>query len=74
LTKIALAKELFGLASFAQLRGWSAEELLRREIKRREQVLRRQERSKTTDFNKSRENRGHRGPCGWVWASKSGGD
>jgi MazG family protein len=42
-TKATLAKELFELASTAQSRGWSAEELLGGEIKRREQALRRQE-------------------------------
>ena len=49
-TKAALAKELFELAAFAQAHGWSAEELLGDEIKRREQALRRQERVKTTGF------------------------
>jgi len=44
LTKDALAKELFELASFAQARGWSAEELLSAEIKKREHQLRQQER------------------------------
>jgi len=47
-TKDALAKELFELASFAQAHGWSAEELLSDETKRRERVLRRQERVKST--------------------------
>jgi MazG family protein len=41
--KATLAKELFELASFAQLRGWSAEELLAGEIKKQERQLRRQE-------------------------------
>jgi len=45
LTKTALAKELFELASFAQSHGWSAEELLTGEIKRQENKLRRQERT-----------------------------
>ena len=44
LTKNALAKELFELASFAQARGWSAEELLGGEIKKRERELRKRER------------------------------
>jgi uncharacterized protein YabN with tetrapyrrole methylase and pyrophosphatase domain len=35
-SKTALASELFELAEFAQLRGWSAEELLCGEIKKRE--------------------------------------
>ena len=43
LTKTALAKELFELASFAQSRGWSAEELLTGEIKKKERRLRRRE-------------------------------
>jgi uncharacterized protein YabN with tetrapyrrole methylase and pyrophosphatase domain len=43
LTKTALSKELFDLAEFAQSRGWSAEELLSTEIKRREHQFRRQE-------------------------------
>ena len=43
LTKAALAKELFELASFAQLRGWCAEELLTGEIKKQERQLRRRE-------------------------------
>jgi MazG family protein len=38
-----LGKKLFALAEFAQSRGWSAEELLLAEIKRRERVLRRRE-------------------------------
>jgi tetrapyrrole methylase family protein/MazG family protein len=42
-TRPALAREFFKLASFAQSRGWSAEELLAAEIKRRERVLRRRE-------------------------------
>jgi MazG family protein len=43
LNKTALARELFDLAELAQTRGWSAEELLGDEIKRRERVLRRRE-------------------------------
>jgi uncharacterized protein YabN with tetrapyrrole methylase and pyrophosphatase domain len=43
LNKTALAKELFDLASFAQSRGWSAEELLSGEIKKQERLLRRRE-------------------------------
>jgi uncharacterized protein YabN with tetrapyrrole methylase and pyrophosphatase domain len=48
LGKTALAGELFDLAGLAQARGWSAEELLCGEIRRRERVYRRQERSKST--------------------------
>lgn len=43
-TKATLAKELFELASHAQSRGWSAEELLGDEIKRQERGFRRRER------------------------------
>ena len=43
LTKSALAKELFELASLAQARGWCAEELLTGEIKKREREFRRRE-------------------------------
>ena len=42
-TKRTLAERLFVLAQFAQEAGWSAEELLRGEIKRRERVLRAEE-------------------------------
>jgi MazG family protein len=41
--KTALAGKLFELAAAAQSRGWSAEELLTREIKRRERQFRRKE-------------------------------
>jgi MazG family protein len=44
LNNVALAKELFALAELAQARGWSAEELLGGEIKKREQELRKRER------------------------------
>jgi uncharacterized protein YabN with tetrapyrrole methylase and pyrophosphatase domain len=43
LAKSALARQLFELAEFAQSRGWSAEELLCAEIKRRERDFRRRE-------------------------------
>jgi MazG family protein len=42
-SKTALAKELFELVEFAQLRGWSAEELLCDATKRREHQFRKQE-------------------------------
>jgi tetrapyrrole methylase family protein/MazG family protein len=42
-TKQALAKKLFSLAQFAQMQGWSAEDLLLGEIKARERELRRRE-------------------------------
>jgi MazG family protein len=47
-SKTALARELFELANFAQLHGWSAEELLSAETKRRERALRRQECAQST--------------------------
>jgi len=43
LTKAVVAGELFHLAEQAQRRGWSAEELLRKEIQRQERALRRSE-------------------------------
>jgi tetrapyrrole methylase family protein / MazG family protein len=43
LTRTALAAELFKLASFAQSRGWSAEELLAAEVKKQDRQLRRRE-------------------------------
>jgi len=43
LGQAALARQLFALAWQAQARGWSAEELLRREIAKEERALRRRE-------------------------------
>ena len=40
MTKRQMAERLFALAQLAQERGWSAEDLLRHEIKRRERALR----------------------------------
>jgi hypothetical protein len=45
LSKSAMAVTLFELAAHAQCRGWSAEELLRREVARREKRFRAQERA-----------------------------
>ena len=45
MSKAALAQELFELASFAQSRGWCAEELLAGEIKKQERKFRRKEKS-----------------------------
>src|SRR5580658_7425445 len=45
LAKTTLAKKLFELASSAQLRGWSAEELLSSEIKKREREFRKREKA-----------------------------
>jgi uncharacterized protein YabN with tetrapyrrole methylase and pyrophosphatase domain len=44
--KAALAKEFFELTSFAQSRGWSAEELLNAETKKRERQLRAREKQR----------------------------
>jgi uncharacterized protein YabN with tetrapyrrole methylase and pyrophosphatase domain len=44
LTRSSLASELFALANFAQSKGWSAEELLRRETQRQEKAWRKMER------------------------------
>ena len=46
LTRAALARELYKLSAQAQARGWSAEDLLRGEVKRQEQALRRRERAR----------------------------
>jgi len=43
LNRTELASELFGLARYAQSRGWSAEDLLRAEKRRQERVWRRRE-------------------------------
>ena len=45
-SKAALAKQLFDLAAYAQARGWTAEELLLEETKRRERTLRAKERNR----------------------------
>lgn len=45
LTRKAAAAELFEIAQYAQSRGWSAEELLRGEAKRREQNWRKKEKT-----------------------------
>lgn len=42
-SKRQLAERLYDLAAFAQAKGWSAEELLRTEVKRREQAFRKAE-------------------------------
>jgi len=44
LTRAALGRELFALATLAQARGWSAEDLLRAETKKQERAFRRAER------------------------------
>jgi MazG family protein len=46
--KSAVARELFELAAYAQDRGWTAEELLMGETKKREHLLRKQERLQTS--------------------------
>ncbi len=45
-TRRQLAEQLFALTAHAQTQGWSAEELLREEVKRRELGLRKTERKK----------------------------
>jgi uncharacterized protein YabN with tetrapyrrole methylase and pyrophosphatase domain len=47
-TKAALAEKLFELASLAQARGWSAEELLSTETKKRERRFRKHERANSS--------------------------
>jgi hypothetical protein len=42
-TREQVAQQLFSLAAAAQEQGWSAEELLRAEIKKRERVWRKKE-------------------------------
>jgi MazG family protein len=51
LTKTVLAGEFFELAALAQRRGWSAEELLSAEIKKREQAFRQLEHAQTPQQN-----------------------
>lgn len=46
-SRTALAKQLFDLAAAAQARGWSAEELLTAETRKRERALRRAERARS---------------------------
>jgi MazG family protein len=46
LSKSKLSEQIFELASFAQSRGWCAEELLAGEIKKQERQLRRREQAK----------------------------
>ena len=48
-TKAALAGELFELVRTAHRKGWSAEELLRSEIKKQERALRRLEQKRTEE-------------------------
>jgi uncharacterized protein YabN with tetrapyrrole methylase and pyrophosphatase domain len=47
LSKNSLGAELYRLAEYAQSKGWSAEELLRRELKKRESTWRKQEKDST---------------------------
>ena len=48
LTRLGLARQLFDLARYAQIKGWSAEELLRAETKKQERLLRGRERRAPT--------------------------
>jgi len=47
MSRAQLGEQLFEMASSAQLKGWSAEDILRAEIQKRERELRRRERSKS---------------------------
>lgn len=47
-SRAVLAKALFEICAEAQARGWSAEEALRAEIRRRERALRRKERKRSS--------------------------
>ncbi len=47
-SKSTLAKQLFTLTEYAQIKGWSAEELLRSELRKVERVLRRLEKSQAS--------------------------
>jgi uncharacterized protein YabN with tetrapyrrole methylase and pyrophosphatase domain len=47
-----LGRELFELADYAQSRGWSAEELLRAELQKREKALRKEETGKIPNSRK----------------------
>jgi uncharacterized protein YabN with tetrapyrrole methylase and pyrophosphatase domain len=47
MTRAQLGEQLFEMASSAQLKGWSAEDILRAEIQKRERDLRRRESSKS---------------------------
>jgi MazG family protein len=53
----ALGRELFALAEYAQQRGWSAENALRAEIKKKETRWRRQEFNRVSKKEKSRSRR-----------------
>jgi hypothetical protein len=46
LSRNHLGKQLFELATAAQTKGWSAEDILRSEIEKRERALRKRERLK----------------------------
>lgn len=48
LTRQQLGEQLFSLAEYAQSQGWSAEELLRTELKKRERAWRRKERANSS--------------------------
>ena len=53
LSQAALAKELFELASYAQVYGWSAEELLAGEVKKQERRLRKLEKTTASRLKKA---------------------
>ena len=53
-SKTSLAKKLFEIAESAQGRGWSAEELLAGEIKKRDRALRKRENEATVKRSDAR--------------------
>jgi uncharacterized protein YabN with tetrapyrrole methylase and pyrophosphatase domain len=55
----SLAQELLSLAAYAQVKGWSAEELLRREIRKMERALRQREQGRK-QFQPARNGEGGR--------------
>lgn len=57
-TPESVGEHLFGLAALCQERGWSAEDLLRAEIRRREKAWRGIEREREGDTTKSRRRKG----------------
>jgi len=52
LPKAMVAQSLFALAAYAQERGWTAEELLLRETKKQERLLRQREKTRTSRSGK----------------------
>ena len=53
-SKAAMGKQLLALAAHAQHRGWSAEEILRKEVQQQEKILRRREASGGAEMQRRR--------------------